>query len=111
MTQRQQQALPRFTMGRADRTPRTAPPTSTGLVLLVVILTAEMGDQFFALQVPERVLQFHQLNEQVVLGVQPLRVDRTLEVERKPLLNAVHAGPLGQVQKQGDVKNDRRGED
>ena len=33
------------------------------------------------------------------------------EVERKPLLHAFHARTLSEIQKQRQVKNDRRGED
>src|SRR5262245_41206658 len=110
MTQRQQQALPRLTIGIADNTPMTAPPTSTGFVL-VVVFTSQMGDQIFALEEPKRVLQFQQLNEQIMLRVQALRMDRALEVERQPLLDAVHAGALGEVEEQGHVENDGRRQD
>ena len=51
----------------------------------------EMRDQFLTLQVPQRVLQLHQLNEHIVLRIQSRRRLRTLEVERQPFLNA-HLG-------------------
>ena len=35
---------------------------------LVVVLAAKMGDQLFTLQVPERVLQLHQLDEESCSG-------------------------------------------
>ncbi len=40
-------------------------------VYLVVILQAQMRDHFLALQVAQRVLQLHRLNEQVVLWIEP----------------------------------------
>src|SRR2546425_142176 len=69
---------------------------------------AEVGDELFALQVAERILQLHQLNEQIVLRVQAWRVNRALEIERQPLLDAVHAGALGEIQEQGHIEHDRR---
>lgn len=48
---------------------------------LVVILQTQMRDEFLTAQVAERVLEFHQLDEQVVLRVEAARVDRTLEIE------------------------------
>src|SRR4051812_6176379 len=39
---------------------------------LIVVLGAEVGDELFAAHVAERVLELHELDEQVVLGVQPL---------------------------------------
>ena len=54
----------------------------------VVILQPQMCNQFFAFQVPERVLQLHELDEQIVLGVEPRRGHRRLEVEAQPFLNA-----------------------
>ena len=41
--------------------------------VLVVVLGAEVGDQLFAAQVAQRVLELHELDEQIVLGVQPRR--------------------------------------
>src|SRR5439155_15285680 len=107
-TQKQQQRLPRLTSGSADNTPMTSPPTSAGCSWsgLVVVLTAQVGDQLLALQVAQRVLQLHQLNEQIVLGVQTGGVNRTLEVEGQPLLDAVHAGAPRQVEKERDIEHD-----
>ena len=40
---------------------------------LVVVLGAEVGDELFAAQVAQRVLELHELDEQVVLGIEPRR--------------------------------------
>src|SRR5437868_742356 len=109
MTQRQQQRLPTEMSGNAERTPVTRAPTRTGCSL-VVVLTAKMRDQILALDVPECVLQLHQLNEEIVFGIEPRRVLRRLEVEREPLLNAAHARALRQIHEQRHVEDDRRGE-
>src|SRR5689334_14166566 len=86
--QRQQQ-LATLRIGRADRTPMNKPPRNAGWSIVsasadqpqrkrrvrgryrtaaarvsVVILAAEVRDQLLAHHVPQRVLQFHQLNEQ-----------------------------------------------
>src|SRR5262252_8192989 len=82
ITHRQQQMLPAAMIGSADRTPMTRAPMRTGWNLIVVVFTTEVRDQLLALQVPERVLQLHQLDEQVVLGVQAGGVDGRLEIER-----------------------------
>ena len=60
----------------------------------VVILKAEVGDEIFAAQVPQSILQFHELNEDVVFRVQARRSHGGLEIEREPLLHAFHAGAL-----------------
>src|SRR4051812_4617527 len=109
-THRQQHVLPTAMMGSADSTPMTSPPARTGWALIVVF-TAKVRDQIFALEIPQRVLQLHQLDEQIVFGIEIRRVHRRLEVERQPLLDAAHAGALGQVEEQRDVQDDRRRQD
>ena len=47
----------------------------------VVILQPQVRDHLFALQVAQRVLQLHRLDEQVMLGIQPGRRHRRFEVE------------------------------
>src|SRR5688572_4029860 len=76
----------------------------------VVVLEAEVGDEVFSSEEPQRVLQLHQLNEQVVLRVEPRGMHRALEIEREPLLDAAHPGPARQVEEQCHVEHDRRGE-
>src|ERR1035437_8239866 len=111
MIHRQQHRFPAEMMGSAESTPITRPPMSAGCVLLVVVFTAEMGDELFALQIPQLVLQLYQLNEEIVLRVQLRRVHRALEVERQPFLHARHAGALREIHEQRDVEDDRRRED
>ena len=48
---------------------------------LVVIFESEVGDQFLSLEVTQRVLQLHQLDEHVVLRIQAGSRLRALEVE------------------------------
>src|SRR3954464_12610744 len=113
MTHRQQQQLPALTSGSAESTPMNNPPQNAGCSLSfiveprlpasVVVLETEMGDQFLALNVAQRVLQLHQLNEQVVLRIEPRRVHRRLEVERQPLLDALHPRALREVEEQRHI--------
>src|SRR5262245_16260552 len=99
-------------IGSAESQPMTSPPTIAGWAyVLVVVLTTEMRDELFALQEPQRVLQLHQLDEEIVFGIETRRVDRALEVERQPFLDAVHVRPLREIEEQGDVEDDRRGQD
>ena len=63
-----------------------------------------MGDHLLTLQVPQGVLELHELDEEVVFGIEFRRALRALEVEGKPLLNPMHVGALGQVQEQGQVQ-------
>src|SRR5262245_7638347 len=98
-------------IGSADSQPITSPPTSAGCpYALVVVLTTEMRNELFALEEPQRVLQLHQLDEQIVFRIQTRRVDRALEIERQPFLDAVHVRALGEIEEQGDVEDDRRGQ-
>src|ERR1700687_421957 len=77
----------------------------------VVVFQAKVGDQLFTAQESKRVLQLHELNEQVVLRIEPGRSLRALEVERQPLLDALHASPLREVEEQCQVEHQRRGKD
>src|ERR1700733_892740 len=70
-----------------------------GEVTSVVIFEAQVSDQVLALQMPQRILELHKLNEKVVLGIKIRRGHRTLEVKRQPFLDASHAGPLCQIHK------------
>src|SRR5262249_57677568 len=65
----------------------------------LVILDPEVGDLLLATQVAQRVLQLHQLNEEVVFWIERRSAHRTLEVERQPLLDSLHARTLRQVEK------------
>src|SRR5262245_54695050 len=76
----------------------------------IVVLEPEVGDELLAAQVAEGVLQLHQLDEEIVFGVEAGRGLRALEVKRKPLLYAVHSGALRQVEEQGKVEDERGGE-
>src|SRR5579872_6050542 len=70
-----------------------------------------MGNELFAPEIPQGVLQFHELNEEIVLRVETRRVHRTLEIEGQPLLDTAHGGTAGKVEKQGHVEHDGRRED
>src|ERR1700726_3188798 len=72
----------------------------------VVILLSQVGDQIFAHHPAQSILQFHRLNEQIVLRVKSRRGHRRLEVKAQPLLNSAHPGALRQVQKQYQIQND-----
>src|SRR6266852_1548652 len=70
-----------------------------------------MGDQILATHPAQRVLELHELNENVVLGIDLGRMHRRLEVERQPFLDSAHAGAMRQVEKQHEVEDQRRSED
>src|ERR1041385_1941840 len=60
---------------------------------------------------PKSVFQLHQLNKNVVLGIQPRRGLGRFKVERKPLLHALHSRSLSEIEEQREVKDDRRRQD
>jgi myo-inositol-1-phosphate synthase len=70
---------------------KTVLATTDRLRRSVVVLESQVGDQLFPSKVAQRVLELHELDEDVVLGIQPGRRHRALEVEREPLLHAPHA--------------------
>src|SRR5687767_10494912 len=112
MIHRQQQ-LQSCTIGSADNTPMKRPPSRNGIVGYapsVVVFAAEVRDELLAAHKTQRVLQLHQLNEQIVLRIDLGGVHRCLEVEGKPFLDARHASPLRQVEKERGIEDDRRGE-
>src|SRR5206468_9455756 len=85
-----------------------------GSLALIVILQPQMRDQLFTLQVTQRVLQLHQLNEQIMLRVEPRRMHRRLEEEAQPLLDADPAQltrALRQVHEQHQIEHDWRRQD
>src|SRR5205085_1548218 len=55
--------------------------------------------------------ELHQVDEDVVFGVETGRGHRRLEVEGEPLLNALHADALSEVEEEREVEDDGRGED
>ena len=61
---------------------------------LIVVLQPEVRDQFLAAQMPECILEFHQLNEQVVFGIEPGGAHRRFEVKREPFLYSAHSHAL-----------------
>src|SRR5438046_7845356 len=69
-----------------------------------------MRDELFTFHIPEGVLQLHQLNEEIVFGVELWRVHGTLEVKGEPFLDAVHAGPFGEIEEKRQIEDDRRSE-
>ena len=69
-----------------------------------------MRNQILAAQMAQRVLQFHQLDENVVFRVQTRSGHRRLEIKRQPFLDAFHTGALGEIQKQCEIEHDRRGQ-
>src|SRR2546430_4361659 len=56
----------------------------------------------------QRVLQLHQLDKNVVFRIKTGSGHRRLKIKRQPFLHALHAGALGQIQKQGQIQNYRR---
>src|SRR5947209_17003754 len=80
----------------------------------VVILQTQVRDQVFAHDVAQRVLQFHRLNEQIVLWIETFSRLWRLEIKAQPLLDADGAQfwrSLGEVEEQHEVRGDWRGQD
>jgi PIN domain nuclease of toxin-antitoxin system len=67
--------------------PKLAPGTRPGgqegppRTSLVIVFQPQVGDQFFAFQMAQRVLQLHQLNEQIVLRIEAGGSHRRLKVK------------------------------
>src|SRR4029450_6898571 len=81
------------------------------LVSSVVVLEAQVGDEVLALHVAQGVLQLHELDEQVVLGVEAGGGHGTLEVERQPLLDPAHPRAGREVAEDREVQDDGGRED
>ena len=77
----------------------------------VVILKTQMRNQVFAAQVTKGVLELHQLDENIVLGIERRRGHWRLEVEGEPFLDAFHAGALGQIEEESQVEHNWGGQD
>jgi len=57
-------------------------PTISKAGILVVVLQPQVGDEIFAAHPAQGVFELHQLNENIVLGIQAGRDHRRLEVKR-----------------------------
>src|SRR6202007_2909269 len=71
---------------------------------------AQVRNQVLAPHPAQSVLEFHELNEYVVLRVNFRRVHGGLEIKGQPLLDAAHTGALSKVHEQNDVQHQRRGQ-
>src|SRR6185312_14533081 len=93
------------------QTPHSGPGTEALRrldVISVVVLESEVSNQLLALHPSQSILQFHELDEDVVLGIKSLSRHRRLEIERKPLLNASHSRALRQIHEQHQIENEWR---
>src|SRR5437773_936905 len=75
---------------------------------LIVVLQAKVCDQLFPVQVAQRVLQLHGLNEQIMFRTESGSRHRRLKIETEPLLDSDAAelvAALRQVHKQRQVEN------
>src|SRR3989338_6369357 len=90
---------------------KSASASSVTSALVLVVLDAEVRDLLLAPQPAQRVLELGLLDEQVVLGLEPGGGHGALEVERQPLLDALHARALRQVREQRQVEHDGRRQD
>src|SRR5580698_5526911 len=79
--------------------PTTAPRITRSLIVLV----PDVVDDFLAHHPPHGVLELRLLHEEIVLGVEVRRRHRALEVEAQPLLRAVEAGALREVEQEREV--------
>src|SRR5258708_2530012 len=70
-----------------------------------------MRDEIFGEQVAERVLQVHQLNKDVVFGIEGGSGHRRFEIERQPFLHALHAGALSEIEEKSQIQNNGRSQD
>src|SRR5688572_30468873 len=66
-----------------------------------------MRDQLLPPEMAQRVLQLHQLNEDVMFRVKPGSGLRRFEVKRKPFLDAFQAGALCKVEEESKVETKR----
>src|SRR5258708_37293683 len=85
---------------------------STGDALLVVVLEPQVGDQLLTAEVPQSVFELHQLDEQVVFGIESRGGHRRFQVEAQPFLDAQSAQlvtALGKIEKEYQVKHDGGG--
>src|SRR5215831_11450439 len=82
-----------------------APRRVFGGTPLVIVFGTQVRDGFFTLHPSKGVLQLHELDEEAVLG------HRALEVEAEPLLGPLQIGALSEIEEEGEIEHDRRGED
>src|SRR5438105_7091682 len=79
----------------------------------VVVFQTQVRDQTFAHQMAESILQLHELDEQIVLGIELGRGHGRIKIEAQPFLNSNSlqlGAALCQVEEQHQIKHDGRGE-
>src|SRR5439155_21937432 len=80
--------------------------TGVRALAMLVVLEPQVRNLFLTPQVAQGVLQFSELNEEVVLGVEEGSTHRALEVEGQPLLNAAETTALRQVEEEHQVEDE-----
>src|SRR5687767_9894183 len=78
---------------------------------LLVVVQPQVRNRLLTGQVPQRVLQLHLLNEQIMLRIQSRRGHWALEIEGQPLLDATHTRTRGEIHEDRQVEYDRRSQD
>ena len=64
----------------------------------------------FSHEIALGILQFHQLNEKIMLRIEVGGALGALEIEGEPLLNPIHRSPLGQVCEKHQIQYDGCGQ-
>jgi hypothetical protein len=82
-----------FMVGSQHAQAKKSPETTT-CSELIVILQPQVRNRVFSSHPSQGVLELHELDENVMLRVDFGSVHGRFEVERKPFLNASHAGAL-----------------
>src|SRR5205823_6150361 len=81
------------------------------ILRLIVIFQSQMRNQLLTPHPAQSIFQLHELDKNVVLGVNLGSVHRSLEIKRQPFLNAAHPRALRQIHKQNDIEDQRRRQD
>ena len=81
---------------------------------LVVILQAQVGDELFAAQMAQGILQLHELGEEVMLRIEIGGTHGNQKIEREPFLDASVlqcAAALCHIEAEHDVEDESRRQD
>src|ERR1700688_3362967 len=69
----------------------------------VVVFETEMRDELFALHPAQGVLQLHELDENIVLGIEARSRHGRFEIKREPFLNSPHTGALREIHEENQI--------
>src|SRR5260370_2817855 len=97
-----------FLLSGCCRLPLLQHDVSASEIQSIVILLSQVRNHILSHHPAKCVLELHQLNEEVMLGIEPGCAHRRFEIEAQPFLNSTHPCTLRKIEEQNEIENNGR---